>query len=207
MDIIIDKKHKIYFSEENHRYYQYTKYGERDIVSVTQILDGTGQIKGKRFFKVKHRTRGTYVHRACYLDDCNRLIEDSVDKSIMPYVTAYRKWKSEWSVEIIDHELGVYSNEYDYAGTIDIIAKIKKGIIPIIDIKSGQPAASHFLQLAGYAIAYNYKKWLKNEIRCLYLRPDGSYKFDPISVLKTAGYKFLELRKQYHNKKYTLFEE
>ena len=61
----------------------------------------------------------------------------------------FTQWKNETQAECLYTETAYNNNRY--AGTIDLIARIKNGAIGLIDFKtSANPRPSHVLQLGGY---------------------------------------------------------
>jgi hypothetical protein len=120
------------------------------MVSVTQILAAEGFIN-TLWFDDYHSTRGTYVHRACELLDRDELEEAELDSVLVPYVSAWQKFKKESGIEIIEMETRLTSEVYQFTGKPDRIVKWN-GYPTIIDIKSGVVQPWTALQLAGYEI-------------------------------------------------------
>lgn len=66
---------------------------------------------------------------------------------------AIKDWDSKFEPEIIATEKYLVSNKYKYAGTADLICRWK-GILWIVDFKTGAKSIDHGLQLAAYRQAY-----------------------------------------------------
>jgi len=139
---------EIVFQEEGHIY---TVDG-KGVPSVTTIIKECGLIN-MTWFTDGAATRGKYVHRATELLDRDDLDETSLDPALIPYVEAYKRFKQDTGFCINDIEKIVYNATYGYIGTLD-----RTGIFPndkirsLIDIKTGQPAKWHGVQLAAYAL-------------------------------------------------------
>ena len=162
---------EIVFNNEGHIY---TVDGT-DTPSVTTIIKACGLID-TTWFNDTATTRGKYVHKATELLDQDDLDEASLDPVIAPYVDAYRRFKQETGFVIDDIEKRVHNATYGYAGTLD-----RTGIFPndkirsLIDIKTGQPAKWHGVQLAAYALCFGSE--VLNRYG-LYLSNTGSYKLE-----------------------------
>lgn len=107
--------------------------------------------------------RGSAVHEATALWDRGILDESTLDPQIRPYLDAWIKFRKEsgYSPKIIEKPL--LHVTYRYAGTIDR---------DCIEIKTGQYAPWHSLQIAAYAhlIDMQHKHWTS-----VYLHEDGRY--------------------------------
>lgn len=78
---------------------------------------------------------------------------------------AFHKWIEEHKVEVMAVERRVYSKEYTYAGTCDLIAKID-GVLAVIDYKTSSGIYPEMLfQTAAYQHAIQEEKNIKIEIR------------------------------------------
>lgn len=158
----------ILFDPETHTYTH--RATGAAIPSVTQILSDLGLIDAT-WFNAEARTRGQYVAQATWLLDCDDLDRKSCDPRIELYVSAWQKFKRESAVEILAGEELVYSDCYDYAGTLDRRVRLldRTGVI---DIKTGAPAPWHALQVIAYAACFPeaLARW------CVYLNGNGGYK-------------------------------
>jgi hypothetical protein len=136
------------FDPEKH---QYILDGEV-LPSVTQVLTAEGFID-RTFFTDYGRERGTMVHKATALDDMGALDEDSIDPILVPYLEAWRAFKRDSRIEIVNIEEPLYHKTYLFAGTPDRIGELN-GKWAIIDIKHvSLPWAA--LQLSAYGILDN----------------------------------------------------
>ena len=71
-------------------------------------------------------------------------------------IGSYHQWEEQVGLEIIDNEKQVYSAEYEYAGTIDAIARTRSGDLCVVDYKTGSVVGRESaLQLAAYAQEHN----------------------------------------------------
>lgn len=159
------------FKPETH---EYLLNGAK-LPSVTTVLSDLGFIN-KDWFAEETATRGTYVHLATELDDKDELDEDSLDDTLLPYLTAWRSFKHDTGIIVNDIEKQVCSKIYRFAGTLDRIG-ILNGQESIIDIKSGAVSSWAGLQTAGYEIAEN--KRLKRY--AVQLMSTGKYKLHPFT--------------------------
>jgi hypothetical protein len=128
------------------------------------------------------RDFGIAVHKACELEDKGTLDLETLDPALMPYLEAWRRFKADMKVIIIDIEKPVYSKKWWYAGTCDRIATIG-GKRVMVDIKSSATMyPSMKIQLAGYAIADEEMTGEKIQERL------------GVQLLKTADYKIYPYR-------------
>ena len=140
MEVVFDKK--------THSY----TLGSLKLPSVTGILWRTGLID-KKWFTDYAAERGTFVHEACTLLDQGKLIEESLDEALKPYLESYKSFKR---LEMFDWdliEIPRANEKMGFAGTPD---RVQLSKIPVIlDIKSGVKLDWHGEQLAGYALLIN----------------------------------------------------
>ena len=142
--------------------------------------------------KVAAGDRGSRVHRAIedlvnkktvkmdalYADSEGIKKELSVDEyeCIMSFVN----WFNEVNPEVIASETTVFSDKYNYAGTIDLVCKIK-GELYIIDFKTSQYIwPSHRIQVAAYKHALKYKNAKLGILQLGFKRNKKRYKFTEI---------------------------
>jgi hypothetical protein len=149
----------------------YTINGRR-VPSVTQVLGAAGMTNGA-YWTPESRDRGTYVARATeILDrDPDDFDWDAVDDDKVGYVCAWEKFKCESGCEIVASEAQVYSEAYQFAGTLDRIIKDCGPVL--IDIKTGTFAEWHRLQTAGYRLCRDERPLGRAAV---YLNSDGSYR-------------------------------
>jgi len=137
----------ITFREKDHTYWD----GTINYPSVTTILQEMGFVDST-WFDEYSRTRGTYVHKAVELYNKGELLEDDLDERLAPYLDAWRRFKQNSDIVILNSELQVHSDIFRYAGTLDIECTMN-GKEAIIDLKSGIVAPVTALQLAAYVMA------------------------------------------------------
>lgn len=157
------------FTPDDHRYY----LNNVELPSVTRILADMGFVD-TGYFTPESAQRGTYVHRACELDDTGELDEASLDAVLRPYVDAWRAFKTESGITIDLIEKPVASEIYRFAGTVDRTGTVF-GEPALLDIKSGAVQSATALQTAAYEIALGGK--LKRY--AVRLMNTGKYKLHP----------------------------
>lgn len=141
------------FDAETHRYV----YEGKPFPSVTRVLRMLETFVGIPADVLDFAAqRGHAVHDACAYDDKDDLDEESVDPTIMPYLEAWRTFKSDANYQPLEIELPVVHGRYEYAGTLDRIGMVN-GKVAVIDIKSGILPVIAGPQLAAYLEAY---KWM-----------------------------------------------
>ena len=137
---------------------------------VTNILKACGLID-TAFMDEAAMKRGEYVHLACELDDKGDLDESTLDPLVDPYLAARRLFRKEQNPDILTIEEEVKHSHYGYEGRLDRRAMMDAREC-VLDIKTGQPAEWHSLQLAGYALCFD-----RPHARFgIYLSNDGRYK-------------------------------
>jgi hypothetical protein len=161
------------FDEKEHKY----SYGGKELPSVTTIIKEVLNIEYPDY-AIYHATRGTFVHKAIELYLKNILDFSSLDETIKPYLDSFIKFQEQAKIEPILLEERFADKNISFAGTIDIVGKVK-GKTYLFDIKTGQKQDSYNAQMAGY------KKLLNdNDIKI-----DGIYILD----LKPAGCKVIKV--------------
>ena len=104
---------------------------------------------------------GTRIHAACeslareLLVDGVGLRADAIAEELQPYLDVYERFLAEQVVEVLSVEQRVYHEAHRYAGTIDLLARLRDGRVCVLDIKTGKTVdgTTHPLQLAAYATA------------------------------------------------------
>jgi len=137
----------IIFRDEDHTYWK----DGINYPAVTKVLEEMGFVDST-WFDEYSRTRGAYVHKAVELYNKGELLEEDLDERLAPYLDAWRRFKKNSDIVILNSELQVHSDIYRYAGTLDIECTIN-GRQAIIDLKSGIVAPVTALQLAAYVMA------------------------------------------------------
>lgn len=162
------------------------RWQSRPVPSVTTIIRGA---LGDPFERVaapileRARQRGNAVHKACELDDAGTLDEATVDPQIAAYVEAWRAFRREFKFRVLFSERPLYSEQYGYAGTPDVVAELDDGSTLVIDRKTGLPGPAAALQTAAYAefIEQELKRCTNPARFALRMLPSGKYRFDEYS--------------------------
>ena len=115
-----------------------------------------------KIIKEERGDSGTDVHDLC--ERFAKAVMNNTEKPIVNETTpqpvingymAFLKWYNENDVEFIESERDVYSKEYNYVGTFDVLMKVN-GIITLGDFKTGSNVyPEYFVQLSGYKQAYD----------------------------------------------------
>ena len=89
--------------------------------------------------KMTPAARGTRIHKIT--EDIDRGIEvDPIDPELLPFIDAYRKFKSDNTITITQIEEIVFNEEYWFAGALDRVMRIN-GVPAIVDIKKTWPGS------------------------------------------------------------------
>lgn len=164
------------FDEASHTY----RVGGALVPSVTTILRPLSDFSGipQDVLEWK-RNLGQRVHFACQLDDEHDLEEASVEHDVAPYLAAWRKFIAESGARVVHNEQRVYEPTMRYAGTLDNVLELQ-GYRWLVDKKTSiaTPIAAG-PQTAAYLRALNDPSVTRRA--AVRLRPDGTYRFDPLS--------------------------
>ena len=98
---------------------------------------------------------GTVVHGLIedYLK--GKEIPEQTDKKVIACWNNFLKWWDKQGYEPVEIEKKIYSKNYTYAGTLDLVVKDKEGNLVLIDIKTSNSISfDYHLQLNAYAFAY-----------------------------------------------------
>lgn len=139
---------ELVFDEKAHKY---TLRG-REIPSVTRLLKDAGLIDD-RWFSADGAKRGSYAHAALEFYDSGDLDESQLDPRLIPYLTAWRKFREQYQPEMLAIEERVFNEAYWYAGTLDRRVMMQ-GSEAILDIKTGVPMKHHGVQIALYRMCF-----------------------------------------------------
>lgn len=97
---------------------------------------------------------GQRVHRVIELDNENDLDEESLAADLVPYLASWRQFRAQSGFELAGSEVRVHSATHGYAGTLDLVGKLK-GRLCIIDAKrTAAVPRSAAPQTAAYAEAW-----------------------------------------------------
>jgi hypothetical protein len=163
-----------YFDADEHTYW----LGTRRLLGVSDVLRMTG-ITDDRFYTAEGRDRGSRIHAWTELHDHGLLDWDDVPACDRPRVEAYIRYREAHPGRIVLRETPLYCPTYLYAGTPDTVIVTVDGELE--DIKTGDPARWHELQLAAYQRIYNIHAKrhglpLATRRTRLYLTEDGDCK-------------------------------
>jgi hypothetical protein len=131
------------FSAPEHRY----EWNGSPVPSVTQVIGefiSIGVVYISTFTGVRilsetmesARDFGTAVHRMIALDISGELDEDALDPALVPVLAQWQKLCAAVRPEVLLSETPLYCSAMNYAGTPDIVCKIR-GVLSIIDCKTG----------------------------------------------------------------------
>lgn len=124
-------------------------YDEMEIRSM--LLDAKGAHRKK---KETAADMGTFVHKWCEDWIAGLNPEVPVNPELKNATDQFLKWVSEHHVEFLLSEKVVYSKLYNYAGTMDFLAKID-GKLTVGDFKTSSGIwDEYFFQVAAYQQAY-----------------------------------------------------
>ena len=160
------------FEESTHKF----EHKGLVIPSVTQLLKEAGITPDYSLFSNTKALRiGNAVHMATSLSDEERLDTQSISTPIVPYMTAWSAYRDAHKpIKIMANESSFVREDFSLVGTPDrIVLQEITGVghYVIEEIKTGEPAAWHFAQLAGYMALVGVPTG-----RLVYLRSDGSFK-------------------------------
>jgi hypothetical protein len=143
--------------------------------------------------------RGTEVHQITEdMDRGNHI--DPIDLELLPYVNAYKTFREENEIEIVEIEQIVYSQKFWYAGALDRVMTIN-GIPSIVDLKTGAELDTTGIQLAAYQFAFEEMGGEKGLARfALHLKKNGNYKLVPYRGCEDLA-NFLGAARVYHFKR------
>lgn len=162
--------------EATHTY----RLGEVVVPSVTQVLRPLSNFDAipKHVLEAK-ADLGRRVHYACQLDDENDLDEDSVEFDVDPYLQGWRKFLRESGAVVLLNEQQVFDPVWRFAGTLDNVLCLD-GFKWVVDKKTcftvpmaaGPQTAAYLRALGDDTVTHR---------AAVRLRPDGTYRFDPLS--------------------------
>ncbi len=164
-----------------------SKYGGR--ISVTEILSA---VNLSNFDGIDPRVvaaaadRGQEVHEwATIVDAGVEVPHDDIDPRVSGCIRAYESFLAEVEPKLLASERVVINEEWEYAGTLDRVFKMKrryedgteKNVKVVVDLKCPVKASKSWrLQTAGYAMAYGRKKVKEFDRATLQIMPNKQYK-------------------------------
>lgn len=120
------------------------------------------------------KARGTTVHSIVEAFKKTGGVLTEVAPEFKGYATGFNRWVSEYNANIIENEKSVFNHDYQYAGTLDMLAHVGDHHC-IIDIKTGKDIYGEAgLQLSAYKHTEGTEV---DSIGVLLLQPEGTYKF------------------------------
>ena len=159
--------------DDNHVYRVSLGGDIKEVPSVTTIMRDVGYYPWVFRDKDEHE-----IHFPT--ENIDRGIEvDPIAKELLPYVQAYRQFKSDNEITITNIEEIVFCEEFWYAGALDRVMTIND-CPAIVDIKTGTKLTVTGIQLAAYQYAWEQMGGEKNLNRfALHLKDTGAYKLVP----------------------------
>lgn len=164
------------FDEETHTY----RLLGGVVPGVTQILRPLADFSGipKNVLEAK-ADLGRRVHFACQLDDENDLDESSVEDDVAPYLDGWRRFLRDSGAVVLANEQRVAEPLLMFAGTLDNVLLLN-GAKWLIDKKTsislphavGPQTAAYMRALGDATVTHR---------GALRLRPDGTYRLDPLT--------------------------
>ncbi|KKL17566.1 hypothetical protein LCGC14_2484260 [marine sediment metagenome] len=164
----------ISFRESDHSYW----LNDVRVPGVNEIIEAVGLTDpaAKKNYTPFHAARGKALHKATYLHDMGVLDESSIDPEIAGCFEAYKLFVKQY-IPTWFNELIVFNSDLFYVGTLDRFGQLSTiDDSVIIDIKTGQKAKWHAIQLALYAIALTKDISTNPKLYGLYLKKDGTFK-------------------------------
>lgn len=166
---------KLTFDENKHQY----SVNGLVLPSVTQIMKPLTQ---ELYANIDHKTlnaaasRGKSVHYATELYDTFGVEE--IEEENKGYLAAYKKFKQDYSVKILEVEKQLFHPFLYYAGTLDRIVEIN-GKRVLLDIKTTEKVHKNLVEIQ---VSAYQEMALKNGIEVdslavLKLNADGTYQF------------------------------
>lgn len=166
---------KLTFDENKHQY----SVNGLVLPSVTQIMKPLTQ---ELYANIDHKTlnaaasRGKSVHYATELYDTFGVEE--IEEENKGYLAAYKKFKQDYSVKILEVEKQLFHPLLYYAGTLDRIVEIN-GKRVLLDIKTTEKVHKNLVEIQ---VSAYQEMALKNGIEVdslavLKLNADGTYQF------------------------------
>ena len=98
---------------------------------------------------------GTVVHGLIEDFLKGKDIPKQSDPAVVNCWNLFLDWWNKQEYEVVELEKKIYSKKYNYAGTLDLVVKDKKGNLVLMDIKTSNFISfDYFLQLNAYKFAY-----------------------------------------------------
>ena len=139
----------------------------------------------------KAKDRGSTVHSIVEAFEHGNKIEDqNIPDQFKGYAKAFYNWVETSGAKVEAHERTVFSELYQYAGTLDLLVKLNNDPYPIVvDVKTGKDIYEEaFMQVSAYRQALTENSEITSGVGILLLKEDGDYKFQ---MSDTTARKFL----------------
>lgn len=121
----------------------------------------------------KAANRGTTIHSLIEAHKKTGVVIETVPDELKGYASAFYDWTSKNNLEILESERTVFNEEYKYAGTLDMLAKLN-GETVVLDFKTNKTATIYdeaHLQVSAYqhSLPEMYPAYI------VALAPDGTW--------------------------------
>lgn len=128
---------------------------------------------------------GTIVHSLCenYLNNKLEMFSDDIPKNFSPNVQSkfgqLRKTIDQYVDKVYGLEVHLYSDEYEFAGTTDLIAEIN-GELTIVDFKTSSKfkkykwIEDYFIQTTAYSIMFEERYHVPVDRIAIFIAVDGA---------------------------------
>ena len=125
------------------------------------------------------KSRGTTVHSIVENYKHTKEYLETIPEKYKGYATAFYNWVKDNDIEIMEHERTIWSQVYQYAGTLDMLVRNKQsGRVFIIDVKTGKDIyPESFLQLSAYEQGLKEENFKVDSLAVLLLKENGKSKF------------------------------
>lgn len=147
---------------------------------------------------------GTHVHTLC--DALLGEVEGQVvmDASVAEQMSNFVTWMDVFRPTILEHEVTVFNQSYNYAGTLDLLVEID-GQTWVVDLKTGKGI---YPEMALQVCAYAHGEFIGRKDGSegamptvdlggvLHLRP-GFYAFHPVDITEPVWKSFLYCREMF----------
>ncbi len=190
----------IKLNEETH---EYTRSGLK-VPGVTRVLQAAGIIDFSKIpphMLAKAQKFGSAAHKATELHDLGTLDAATLDTALVPYLTAWKRFKADTGFVCENIEEKFYSKRYGYAGKLDRVGRMKKKTV--VDIATSVDfSIAKALQTAAYQEAYNEYVPAKEKIKereIVLLKGNGIYELAPRDFFQDSDFSvFLAALKLYN---------
>lgn len=165
------------FDEIRHQYL----LDGKPVPSVTKVISNVTEDMMLNNSFIKAGIRGTAVHKYCeMINNGERVNISQIPEDISRYVEGYLLFLSQEKYIVEASEMRVFSGTKRFAGTMDILAKDRKGKLCVMDIKtSAVVSPTTALQLAAYEACYREMNKVPASKKigrvCIWLTGDGKY--------------------------------